>query len=637
MNQETQTKIESPPLPSGAPLRRSKVRWIAGVTTVAVIATAVVGAVALSGEDPTEVAVVTPTSTASVERQDLVDTEELTGWVELGSSFSLTAGTSGVLTKFTAEGEVLERGDIVYRVSSEPSETELAQVTQQVESAEAQLASAQLALSKLYEGASRSELAGAQAAVLSAQNTLDDLLNGASSAEIAQAEAQISQAEAGVASAGNAVVSAWTGLLTAQSSYCAKLAGPLNVCTEVDLPLEGSDITNLTNQVADLLNDGLWSEAETAKALLSANAGYDNAVNSLRSAEASLSSARETYARITSGPTVGQVSQAESNLRSAQARLDDLEAGATGAEGAQARASVSSAQALLDTALAQQKAILSGPQTVVLFYGDTPAWRTLSVDSTPGTDITQLEENLAVLGFSAEGALVVDDVFDEATAEAVSSWQTSLGLDPSGEVVLGSVIFAAGPVQMGEHNNSVYTGARVSAGSPLGSLTSVASITTTLLDSGSPEETTEASQRVIAQLPVSERTLIGIGDIVRVELPDGSEIEGEVTEIGSIPLLSDPAGSDYYLEVSIQPAKPIESIWTSAGVDVLVADVLAENALTVPVTALLALAEGGYAVEVVEPDGTTRLVGVEVGSYAEGWVELISDQITEGSEVVVVS
>ena len=56
--------------------------------------------------------------------------------------------------------------------------------------------------------------------------------------------------------------------------------------------------------------------------------------------------------------------------------------------------------------------------------------------------------------------------------------------------------------------------------------------------------------------------------------------------------------------------------------------------MAVPVTALLALAEGGYAVEVEQADGTTRLVQVDPGMYADGMVEVVSDALQAGNRVV---
>ena len=52
-------------------------------------------------------------------------------------------------------------------------------------------------------------------------------------------------------------------------------------------------------------------------------------------------------------------------------------------------------------------------------------------------------------------------------------------------------------------------------------------------------------------------------------------------------------------------------------------------------TALLALAEGGYAVEVVDAQGTTTLVAVDPGLFADGFVEVTSTGLEPGMVVLV--
>jgi hypothetical protein len=71
----------------------------------------------------------------------------------------------------------------------------------------------------------------------------------------------------------------------------------------------------------------------------------------------------------------------------------------------------------------------------------------------------------------------------------------------------------------------------------------------------------------------------------------------------------------------------------AAPVDVQLTRDAATGVLAVPVRALLALAEGGYALEVVD-GATTRLVGVETGAFADGYVEVTGD-IADGDDVVV--
>jgi hypothetical protein len=64
-----------------------------------------------------------------------------------------------------------------------------------------------------------------------------------------------------------------------------------------------------------------------------------------------------------------------------------------------------------------------------------------------------------------------------------------------------------------------------------------------------------------------------------------------------------------------------------------------DNALVVPVNALLALAGGGYAVEVVGAGGVHRLVTVDLGLFddAEGLVQVSGTGVHAGQQIVVPS
>ena len=59
------------------------------------------------------------------------------------------------------------------------------------------------------------------------------------------------------------------------------------------------------------------------------------------------------------------------------------------------------------------------------------------------------------------------------------------------------------------------------------------------------------------------------------------------------------------------------------------------HVLAVPVSALLALAGGGYGLELVTPSGALRLVGVTTGIFAGGLVQVSGAQIAPGAKVVV--
>ena len=61
----------------------------------------------------------------------------------------------------------------------------------------------------------------------------------------------------------------------------------------------------------------------------------------------------------------------------------------------------------------------------------------------------------------------------------------------------------------------------------------------------------------------------------------------------------------------------------------------AAGVLAAPISALLALAGGGYAVEVVGPGGTHHLVGVTTGIFTGSQVQVSGQGIEAGTRVVV--
>jgi hypothetical protein len=57
--------------------------------------------------------------------------------------------------------------------------------------------------------------------------------------------------------------------------------------------------------------------------------------------------------------------------------------------------------------------------------------------------------------------------------------------------------------------------------------------------------------------------------------------------------------------------------------------------LAVPIAALVALAGGGYGLEVVEHSGHHVLIGVQTGVFAGGDVQVTADGLAPGTRVVV--
>ena len=106
-----------------------------------------------------------------------------------------------------------------------------------------------------------------------------------------------------------------------------------------------------------------------------------------------------------------------------------------------------------------------------------------------------------------------------------------------------------------------------------------------------------------------------------------------VTEIGSVVLANQQGATYFEMTVTLDDPEAAPGL-DEAPVDVLVTGDRADDVLAVPVTALLALAEGGYAVEVVA-DGGVVLVAVDPGLFADGFVEVTSTDLREGMQVVV--
>ena len=98
------------------------------------------------------------------------------------------------------------------------------------------------------------------------------------------------------------------------------------------------------------------------------------------------------------------------------------------------------------------------------------------------------------------------------------------------------------------------------------------------------------------------------------------------------------AGSDVAFNATIVlDDDSVAAAYDNTSVNVLIATESAHDVLTVPVTALVALAEGGYAVEVVDSSGATHLVAVKPGIYSDTRVQVSSDELRAGDTVVVPS
>ena len=428
--------------------------------------------------------------------------------------------------------------------------------------------------------------------------------------------------------------SALAGLDTAKDAHAELLAGP----SDADIGSALASLDTAKDSLSELLAGPSAADIESALAGLDtakdahaellagpSAADIDSALNSLQSAQEQLQELRE-------GPDALEVEQARSNLQSAETRLSDLLADPGTVELLRARSNLLSAELTLESATDDYDDLLAGADTVFLFYGDGAAWRSMSIDTTPGPDIGWLETNLVALGY---GDLEVDDVFDSETADAVMAWQTDVGVTVTGEIPLGRVVFIAGPAPVSAL--AVSRGDSVNEGAVLYELTAVELVSSTVGPDGVQDQTVTA-QRVTARLDLIDQDLLALGTSVLIELPDDTEVNGEVVELGAVPVIvsaTEQSNESSYLDVVIAPEESVDPNWTGATVQVRFATEVAQAVLSVPVSALLALQEGGYAVEIVQLDGSVRLVGVSTGLFADGFVEVAGNGLAPNLEVVI--
>ena len=253
---------------------------------------------------------------------------------------------------------------------------------------------------------------------------------------------------------------------------------------------------------------------------------------------------------------------------------------------------------------------------VTLLYGDLPAWRRLAAGVTDGPDVHQLEQNLVALGHATEADLGVDEKFTSATTAAVRRWQKAAGQDETGVVEPGQVVFLPGALRVAEVKAE--KGSQAPPGAPV--LTG-----------------TSTSRVVQVDLDATKQSLAKVGEKVDVKLPDGRTTPGTITTVGNV-AQSKGQGESTKRVVAVTVTLDDPGVTGSvdqAPVKVGITSDSRKGVLAVPVNALLALAEGGYGVRVVDGTNAGRIVAVTPGLFARGMVEVSGDGLSEGARVEV--
>lgn len=557
---------------------------------------------------------------------------------------TLSSQLNGTVTWVAEPGTVIEQGDVLYRVDDQPvvvlygeepayRSLGIAGPNLDVAVAQATLSSAKANLTAMITPPSEGQLQAARQTLKAAQQALQDLLDLPDPGVVQIAQANLTLAE--------------KSLHAAQAAY---------------------------DQVAHLPNVGLTGQAQ---ALWQATLNYDLVL--------------AQYNQALQGASPGQIAGAQAQVAQAQANLDALQQGPNPDALAAAEAQVEMAQVTMDALLsdaspagqATADQATAGPITgydvlqlkgalVALGYDPeatmavddeftdateevVKAWQeeigapvdgivdlgevvflpgpaqVLDILATPGaqagsvmsiatgdpangTDVLQLEEALVALGFDAGGALVADGIYSPETTQAVLAFQAAAGLEQDGILDLGEVVFIPGAVRV--TNPLATKGSTISAGSAVLGIS--------------------LSEKVVrVDLPADEQGALAAGDAVTVEMPDYTLLPATVVFVSqtATPQPNGPATFEVLVELD-DPAVAVGL--DEAPVDVIVVSDSVQDVMAIPVSALVALLEGGYAVEIDAGGGRTRLVAVEVGFFGENnMIEITSGALEPGDRVVV--
>jgi peptidoglycan hydrolase-like protein with peptidoglycan-binding domain len=258
---------------------------------------------------------------------------------------------------------------------------------------------------------------------------------------------------------------------------------------------------------------------------------------------------------------------------------------------------------------------------VVLLCGTVPAYRDLQV-GLKGRDVRQLNRNLHQLGYDTDAHVRIDpgdNTFTSKTEQALRVLQRKKGVGVTGGLATDDAVFLPEPVRIAKVTGQV--GGSAGAGAPVLSATS-------------------DTLHVQVNLDPSQQGEVKKGDRAQITLPGNTPVTGRVAGFGRVAQTPPGQGSqaaDATIPTFISlddPAKaggldqaPVQVDITTKGVD---------NALSVPVTALVGKSGGGFAVEVVRGGGRRELVAVTLGLFDTGGGRVqVEGDLRAGDSVVV--
>jgi multidrug efflux pump subunit AcrA (membrane-fusion protein) len=419
--------------------------------------------------------------------------------------------------------------------------------------------------------------------------------SGTAPTAVAQSSQQVTNAEAMLASASSTLASDTQALAGHQATLVAARAKE-----QVDCAGEGA---------AEVASAGSSPGSEDN----SPSAGGSSCSSDVQTVSSAQQNATSTAAKVTADRS--QVFSAEKQLAIAEASLSTARSSAA----LYGQSSTFTALPSVGQIVRRGQSLYEiNGQPVLLLYGSVAPTRAFVAGMSPGLDVAELNANLDALGY---GQGLSGEEFTAATAAAIRALQAAHGASVTGELLLGSVVFHPGSVRVTSVTPTV--GQTVMPG-PVLAITSTA-------------------RQVKIALDASQQASVKVGDRVTITLPDNQSTPGRIAYVSSV--ATTPSSSGHGSEEESAPTVEVDATPTNpaatgrldqAPVNVEITTERVENVLAVPVDALLALAGGGYAVEVAE-GGVHRLQAVTVGLFddAEGVVQVSGQGLSAGQRVVV--
>jgi peptidoglycan hydrolase-like protein with peptidoglycan-binding domain len=273
---------------------------------------------------------------------------------------------------------------------------------------------------------------------------------------------------------------------------------------------------------------------------------------------------------------------------------------------------------------------------VPLLCGRTPLYRSLS-EGMKGWDVKELNRNLVGLGYADAGELDPSGYFGSETRSALKELKGDLGLAQTGSLDPDQAVVLPGPLRISSVSATLGTPAK--PGAPIA-------------------EATSTVRRVEVDFDPSQAEGVKVGDRASITLPSNRTTPGVVRSIGAVAVDSGSdsdsdsrsgSGSDSGSGGGSGSSTPTIAVFITlrrlgdvrgieeAPVQVSIITGRVKDALSVPVTALLARAGGGYSVETVDAGGQRQLVRVDLGAFdhANGLVQVRGSGLRAGQRVVV--